>query len=114
MRYVRNGPRYFYDAAYDFSWAWVGRNFSAELMDRFFSVILPTYDPRPKLASNTVPIFLVLGRYDYAVPYEAWSGIKEKIPHLTYELFDRSAHFPMLEERARFDDRLIRWLAKGR
>jgi hypothetical protein len=25
-------------------------------------------------------------------------------------LFDRSAHFPMLEETARFDDTIVRWL----
>jgi proline iminopeptidase len=114
MRYVRNGPRYFYDAAYDFSWAWVGRAFSAELLNRFLHVIAAGYDPRPKLATNAVPMFLVLGRYDYSVPYDLWNGVKDEIPHLTHYLFERSSHFPMLEESAAFDDRLIRWLEKPR
>lgn len=114
LRYVRNGPRYFYDASYDFSWAFVGRNFSAELLNRFFNVILADYDPRPKFATNTVPMFLVLGRYDYAVPYDLWNGLKDKIPHLTHHLFERSSHFAMIEESAAFDNRLIRWLEKLR
>jgi len=114
MRYVRNSPKYFYDASYDFSWAWVGRDFSVELLNRFFSVIAVDYDPRPKLSANSVPMFLALGRYDYPVPYGMWDGVKEKIPHLTHHLFERSGHFPMLEEHALFDDLLTRWLKKGR
>src|SRR5262249_24055088 len=72
MRYVRNGPKYFFDPSYDFSWAWVGRSFSAELLTRYFDVIVANYDPQPKLVNNAVPMFLALGRYDYAVPFTVW------------------------------------------
>ncbi len=114
MRYVRNGPHYFYDASYDLSWAWLGRNFSAELLNRFFSLIAVDYDLRPKLAHNTVPTFLALGRYDYAVPYEMWNATKERMPHLTHHLFERSGHFVMIEEQSLFDDVLVRWLKAGK
>ena len=114
MRYVRTGPKYFYDPSYDSSWAWIGRQFSAEMLNRFFGVILVDYDPRPRLARTTVPMFVALGRYDYAVPYDTWNEAKKRIPHLTFHLFERSGHFPMLEESALFDDRLIRWLEQGR
>jgi proline iminopeptidase len=114
MRYVRNGPKYFFDASYDFSWAWVGRDFSPELFNRFFNVILTAYDPQAKLATNGVPMFLGLGRYDYAVPFTMWNGVKDRIPRLTVHLFERSGHFPMLEEPALFDERLIAWMETSR
>lgn len=110
MRYVRNGPRYFYDAPYDFSWAWLGRSFSAELFTRFVTVILANYDPQPKLSCNTVPMFLALGRYDYAVPFSMWDGVKDRIPRLTGHLFEQSGHFPVLEEPTLFDERVVVWL----
>jgi proline iminopeptidase len=113
MRYVRNGPRYFYDPPYDFYWAWAGKHFSAELLPHYFNKILAEYDPRPRLAGNTVPTFLALGRYDYDVPYHEWDGAR-KSPHLTSHLFERSGHFPMIEEGALFDERLIDWLRSPR
>jgi len=109
MRYVRNAPKYFYDASYDFTWLWLGRTFSAELITHYVTKIAADWDPRPRLARNTVPTFLALGRYDYNVPVVTWDGLRTT-PHLTTHVFDRSGHFPMLEEPALFDDRLIRWL----
>jgi proline iminopeptidase len=113
LRYVRNGPRYFYDYNYDFYWAWAGKQFSAEHLVHYLNQTLAGYDPRPKLADNTVPIFLVLGRYDYDVPYYEWDSGR-KAPRVTSYLFERSAHFPMIEEPDLFDKRLIGWLKAQR
>lgn len=113
-RYVRNGARYFYDPTYDFYWVWVGKHYSAEVLNRYLSTIAPTYDPRSRLASNTVPIFLALGRYDYNIPYQEWDSARKATPHLTSHVFERSGHFPMIEESSLFDQRLIRWLAAPR
>jgi proline iminopeptidase len=114
MRYVRNGPKYFYDASYDFAWLWVGRHFSAEMVNRYINTIAADWDPRPRLARNTVPMFLALGRYDYNVPYLTWDSLRKTTPHLTSHVFERSGHFPMLEESVLFDDRLIHWLEASR
>jgi proline iminopeptidase len=113
LRYVRNGPRYFYDASYDFYWAWAGRQFSAELIERFLSSIAMDYDARPRLLANAVPMFVAIGRYDYAVPHHLWNGIGQWA-RLTLHRFERSGHFPMLEEVALFDERLMRWLERSR
>jgi proline iminopeptidase len=110
LRYVRNGPRYFFDPSYDFYWAWAGKHFSAELLTYYLNKILAEYDPRPRLASNTVPLFLALGRYDYNVPYHEWDSARKTSPHLTSHVFERSGHFPMIEETDLFDETLIRWL----
>lgn len=109
MRYVRNGPKYFCDTSYDFAWLWLGRHFWAELIARYVTTIAANWDPRPRLARNTVPTFVALGRYDYNVPPVTWDGLRTT-PHLTAHVLERSGHFPMLEEPVVFDDLLIRWL----
>src|SRR5262249_6961226 len=60
LRYVRNGPQYFYDPSYDFYWAFAGKHFSAELIAHFLKTIVADYDPRLRLAGNIVPVLLVL------------------------------------------------------
>jgi proline iminopeptidase len=114
LRYARTAPQYFYDPSYDFYWAFSGRQFSAEMISHYVSSIIADYDPRPRLANNSVPILLVLGKYDYNIPYHEWDLPRKTTPHLTSHLFERSAHFPMIEEGARFDEAVLRWLGVPR
>jgi proline iminopeptidase len=114
LRYVRNGPRYFYDPSYDFYWEFVGKHLSAEMIEYFLNTIVANYDPRPRLESNDVPKFLALGRYDYNIPYREWNSARKTTPHLSAHMFERSGHFPMLEESALFDEQVIRWLENSR
>ena len=107
--YIMNGPRYFFDPSYDCAWLFEGEYWSPELFDRIFGVVMLGYDiaERPKL---TAPIFLSLGRHDYVVPYVCWDGIKESIPGLSFNLFDKSGHYAPLEERELFDSKLVEWI----
>lgn len=108
LRYARTGPRLFYDPSYDFYWAWIGRQFSEAMLTHFWTAIVADYDPWPRFAANRVPMFVALGRYDYAVPYHLWDRMRG-VPGLTFEMFDRSAHFPMFEQADAFDRALIAW-----
>lgn len=110
LGYVRNGPRYFFDPSYDFYWAWAGKHYSAELLNRYLGKIAADYDPRSRMERNSVPMFLALGRYDYNIPYHEWDSGRKTTPRLTSRLFERSGHFPMLEESRLFDDSVIQWL----
>lgn len=112
LRYVRNGAKYFYDPSYDSYWTWAGKHFSAELLNHYLKTIIADYDPQPRLASNTIPMFLALGRYDYNIPYREWDSARKATPNLTSHIFERSGHFPMIEESALFDDRLTEWLGR--
>jgi len=51
-----------------------------------------------------VPVVLLLGRYDLATPYSAAAAWLDALqaPHKQLVTFERSAHFPMLEEPGRF------------
>jgi proline iminopeptidase len=58
----------------------------------------------------TAPVFLGLGRYDYVVPYTLWDKEREKLPHLSFTLFEHSGHTPQLEDSIHFDRKLKEWL----
>lgn len=111
LRYVRTGPRLFYDPSYDFYWAWIGHQYSAEMLDHYWKSIVNEYNPWSRFSSNTVPTFVALGRYDYSVPYHLWDR-ERSTPGLTFAMFDHSAHFPMFEQRKEFDEALTRWLTR--
>jgi len=107
--YIMNGPRYWNDPNYDCTWLFEGEYWSPELFDHLFGVIMKDYDiaVRPALS---IPVFLSLGRHDYVVPYIMWDGIKEKLPTLSYNLFEESGHYAPLEEPDLFDGKLTEWI----
>jgi len=108
MNYVANGPRYWYDPNYDCSWIWEGVEINSEVWDHFLGKVIPEYILHPE--DVYAPVFLALGRYDYACPYILWDGVKDHFPNLSYNLFEKSGHTPMLEEQDLFDRKLIDWI----
>jgi proline iminopeptidase len=113
MRYVRAAPRLFLDPNYNIFWAMVGHQISSPMLDHYWAVIVKDYDTWSRLTNNTTPIFLGLGRYDNAVPYQTWQRERDrKNPSISFVTFEKSAHFPMLEEPEVFDDAVLAWLAK--
>jgi len=58
----------------------------------------------------STPVFLALGRYDYISPYILWDDKKDVLLNLSYNLFEKSGHFPMVEEQGLFDKKLIEWI----
>jgi len=74
-------------------------------------VILKDYDIAKRPKQVAAPVFLVLGRYDYVSPYILWDKRKNFLPNLSYNLFHKSSHFPMIEEQELFDKRLIEWIS---
>lgn len=110
--YLLNGPRYWYDSTYDATWLWRDVYLNAPISDHVFGILFQEYDlaqgPRP----IATPVFLALGRYDYAVPYTTWNDERRKLAGLSYNLFEKSGHTPQLEEAAEFDRRLMQWLGR--
>jgi proline iminopeptidase len=56
-----------------------------------------------------VPIFLSLGSYDFIVPQSIWDDYTDKFSSMTVYHFNKSGHFPQVEEQELFDKRLIDW-----
>jgi proline iminopeptidase len=111
---IANNAKYWFDPTYDSVWLWQGVEFSDEsfnVYDHFMDVVVEGYSVTEGHEIGT-PVFLAVGRYDYAVPYTLWNDVRENIPNLDYHLFERSGHYPMLEEQALFDEKLIEWIRR--
>jgi len=60
-----------------------------------------------------VPIFLSLSSYDFIVPQSIWDDYIDKFPTLTVKRFQKSGHYPHVEEQELFDKQLLTW-TKGK
>jgi proline iminopeptidase len=110
MQYVRDRAMCWANPTYDSYWLWLGKGASMDFEHQYYSVLTADFDPTPYFGEITPPVFLALGRYDYWAPPELWDAVKEKLPNLSYHLFQKSGHWPMLEEQELFDRKLINWL----
>ena len=89
---------------------WEGLDGNIDIINHFFDILLSQYDASEGLDQLKAPVFLAMGRYDYAVPYHSWADVKEQFMNLSYNVFEKSGHYPMLEEQELFDKKLIDWI----
>lgn len=108
--YILETPRAWHDPTYDCSWILKDVYWNTEFWDQLFDVIMVDYD-LARGGTVETPVFLAIGKSDYAVPYYLWDDEREKLPNLSYNLFEKSGHYPMLEEQELFDKKLIEWIS---
>jgi len=111
LTYTTNAAKYFHDPAYDPVWLLEGDYWNRQAGQRLLGPIMASYD-LGQGATIEPPVFLAIGRSDFIVPFHLWDDEQRKIPKLSYNLFARSGHYPMLEERERFDELLLQWLQR--
>ena len=112
LTYITNAPKYFHDPGYDPSWILAGDYWNAAALQQLLGPAMAGYD-LAKGPPIEPPVFLAIGRSDYIVPFHLWDAERSKIPNLSYHLFERSGHYPMLEEAERFDELLLAWMQGG-
>jgi proline iminopeptidase len=81
-----------------------------DLIMAFESPLYMGHDLSGRFREIGVPVFLSLGRHDYACPPGCWSLSESLPPNLHRVEFESSGHYPMIEERERFDRELSGWL----
>lgn len=108
-RYVADGPKYWYDPAYDAAPLWRDVFVNSEALDRIHE-LFQRYEMSWNKNQLRSPILAVMGRYDFAVPHTLWETARAELPGLTYTLFERSGHTPQLEEPEQFDALFLSWL----
>lgn len=108
--YVANGPLFWHEPKFDCSHLFKDTYYNMDVLNWIFEVVLKDYDATQFLSQITCPVFLAMGKYDFANPPTLWDGEKEKFPHRTYHLFERSGHHPHFEEQALFTKKLIAWI----
>ncbi len=107
--YVSMGPMYWYDPEYDARWLWEDMTVNTDLSSYLFGTIFSDYNMFSSNQTVTAPTLVLLGKYDYIIPYTLWDGL-DSIPDLTIRIFDKSGHTPQLEESERFDKILLDWI----
>ena len=107
--YAADGPLNWYDAAYDSTWLWEGLMVNGPVIQRL-GAMFESYDLAQGPGPIDVPVLIAHGRYDYNAVHTLWEQHRHKLTRHTFALFDRSAHFPSLEEPDRFDQTLVDWV----
>jgi len=110
--YMAMAPKLFYDPTYDLSWIYEVVESNQDIARHLFLVIFKDYDIAKRPGRVETPVFLAIGRYDYLCPYFIWDDRKDVLPNLSYNLFEKSGHFPMVEEQELFDKKLIEWIKR--
>ena len=59
------------------------------------------------------PVLIASGVFDFGAVPTAWYGAKDKLAHHEYRIFEKSGHFPHMEEQRSFDETLIEWLKRN-
>jgi len=70
----------------------------------FFSRELHIFDVTKKLALITTPTLIICGRYDVQCPLEYSIEMGEFIPSSKLVIFNKSNHYPFLEESVKFNE----------
>ena len=112
QNYINNAPFYWYDPTYDCSWIWKGVKVNPKIMGKLEGVLFKTYDIEEDSNLNNIPIFVAMGKHDYMVPHFQWDAEIEKLPEISYYLFEKSGHTPQLEETDEFNKKLVEWIKK--
>lgn len=115
LSYVANGPMTFYDAHFDCTNLWKGHANNAELFQRFWGPggEFSRFDPAAEFPNVRCPVLIASGVFDFGAVPTAWHGIKEKLANHEYRVFEKSGHFPHMEEQQLFDETLIEWLKRN-
>jgi proline iminopeptidase len=113
--YAAEGPRYFSDATYDCAELWAGHDDFSEVLHRRFwgsGGQFATFDPTAGFPRIAAPVFIAHGVFDFSVPPVVWAGIRGYLANATYHAFERSGHYPQLEEEPVFGTAIATWLAR--
>ena len=115
--YAASGPLYFPDPTYDCTPLWEGHE---QISDRLFARFwgpqgqFGAFDPEASLPDVVAPLFIAQGVFDFVAPPHTWAGQLEKLPNATYRAFERSGHYPQLDEPELFGKAVAGWLARSR
>lgn len=109
---LAQGPMRFFDPAFDASAHIDAAIPRPQLLGHIMSTLATGWDVTADPGSLRVPLLLTHGRHDYVSPYTLWEGIPARLPHATFELFERSGHQPFFEEPDRFAETMARWFAE--
>lgn len=109
-RMLAFGPMIWFDPAYDASLLWQDVNLVPAILEHLWGKIFTEIDVASYLQNLSVPVLLLLGRYDYWNPPYLWENYRALFSNLTVRVFEQSGHTPQLEEPNSFENEILAWL----
>ena len=101
-------PKYFYNPQHDGLKLF---RYNEEDWNHFYSIMLDLeYDI--ERAQTETPVFLSLSKFDFMVPEFMWDDYHGKLKTYTIVRFEKSSHFPHVEDQELFDKLLLDWICK--
>ena len=88
-------------------------SYSGAAFHRAFTSLVPAYNVAPRLGEIRVPTLIFSGRHDWITPVtQGGQRLKDGIPGSELVVFERSGHYPFIEEQPAFLTALRSWLAR--
>ena len=109
-RYNNMAPQYWYDPTYDAGWLWKDMTVHTEVTQHLFTQVFHEYNMFDPAVPIEIPMLVVLGKYDYVIPYTLWKTQYQNIADFKLILFEESGHTPQLEESERFNQVMVDWI----
>ena len=108
IKIVARSPQRWYDLDFDPAYLWKDVEINSEVMNHFIGSVTMDYSLPDSIKT---PTFIAHGKYDFVIPYTTWTEQrKSKFTNLSFNLFDKSSHFPQMEQQELFDKKLIEWI----
>jgi pimeloyl-ACP methyl ester carboxylesterase len=95
-------PLYFYDYQENWDTKLGQYQFNQEFINHFIEKTYQKYKRENEISSVLSKLIVILGRYDFAVPVTSWDGYE-----IDSAIFEKSSHYPMIEEAEAFTEKLI-------
>lgn len=108
-QYVTDAPLYWHDPEYDAAWLWEGMRFRMDAVHAFRD-LHEEYEMQWGSELSKIPVLVVMGRDDYAVPHTLWQRDRRRFQGVDVRVLDRSGHTPQLEQPEEFDRIMLGWL----
>lgn len=108
LKYILDGPKCFYDYNLRADSLLKNSYWNMAVWNQIFNKDMIGYDIGKGNTVN-IPVFIAQGKFDFMGPYMAWDNFKGKIPNLSFHVFEKSGHYPLLEEEEQFRNELLAW-----
>jgi proline iminopeptidase len=112
LRYAADAPRYFYDPTFDPLPLYEGDEWDVPFFHHMFDRFAERHAGIEPILGVEAPTFLAQGVWDFVAPPIEWHGVIGTYRDCTYRAFERSGHYPFVEEQDLFDTKLIEWLSR--
>ena len=111
--YLSMTAKFWYDFNTDASWIFDDVYFNMDAIDNYYGKLMINYDPSPRYNQIKCPVFIANGKYDFWAVPTLWESVTKDLENFSNNIFEKSGHFPMLEEQELFDEKLLKWINSG-